>query len=95
MLVTLLEMSEFIERVENSLKIIGDFYLARVYEAAVKQLRIPAWQASVTRKQQMLGRRLRLLKGEVDTDRSLTLEAMIVLLIVLELLLAASSVIRH
>ena len=31
----------------------------------------------------------------MDTARSLTLEVMIVLLIVLELLVAASSVIRH
>jgi hypothetical protein len=94
-LVTLLEMSELVERVENSLKIIGDFYLARVYEAAVEQLRIPAWKETVTRKQAILGSVYGWLKGEVDTARSLTLEVMIVLLIVLELLVAASSVIRH
>jgi hypothetical protein len=87
-LVTLLEMSEFIERVENSLKVIGDFYLARVYEGAVRRLRIRQWQASVTRKQQMLGQVYGLLKGEVDIDRSLTLETMIVVLIVLEMVLA-------
>jgi hypothetical protein len=89
--VTLLEMSELIERVENSLKIIGDVYLAKVYEAAVEQLRIPAWKAAVTRKQQMLGDVYGWLKGEVDTARSLTLELMVVLLIVLELLVAARS----
>lgn len=87
-LVTLLEMSEFIERVENSLKVIGDFYLARVYEGAVKRLRIRQWQASVTRKQQILSQVYGLLKGEVDTDRSLTLEAIVVILIVSEILLA-------
>lgn len=87
-LVTLLEMSEFIERVENSLKIIGDFYLARVYEGAVKRLRIRQWQASVTRKQKMLNQVYTLLKGEVDTDRALILEATIVLLIVSEIVLA-------
>jgi hypothetical protein len=92
---TLLEMSEFIERVENSLKIIGDFYLAKVYEAAVRRLRIPAWQASVTRKQQMLANVYQLLKGEVDTDRSLTLEATIVLLIIGEILLAFTPMLRH
>ena len=92
---TLLEMSEFIERVENSLKVIGDFYLAKVYEAAVEQLRIPAWKASVTRKQQILGDVYGWLKGEVDTARSLTLELMIVLLIVLEILLAATSLLPH
>ncbi|HYO52416.1 MAG TPA: hypothetical protein VEU50_06495, partial [Archangium sp.] len=72
----------------NSLKIIGDFYLAKVYEASVKRMRIPAWQASVTRKQQLLAQTYGLLKGEVDTDRSLTLELTIVLLIVLEILFA-------
>jgi len=92
---TLLEMNEFIERVENSLKIIGDFYLAKVYESAVEQLRIPAWKASVTRKQRMLGDVYGWLKGEVDTARSFTLELTIVVLIVVELLVAASSLFRH
>jgi len=94
-LVTLLEMSELVERVENSLKIIGDFYLARVYEAAVEQLRIPAWKETVTRKQEILSDVYGWLKGEVDTARSLTLEVMIVLLIVVELLVAVASVIGH
>lgn len=87
-LATLLEMSEFIERVDNSLKIIGDFYLAKVYEGAVRRMRIPVWQASVTRKQHLLTQTYQLLKGEVDTARSLTLEASIVALIVVELVLA-------
>ena len=94
-LVTLLEMSELVERVENSLKIIGDFYLAKVYEAAVRRLRIPAWQASVTGKQQLLSQTYGLLKGEVDTDRSLTLEATIVLLIIGEIVLAFSPFLKH
>jgi len=94
-LATVLEMSEFIERVENSLKVIGDFYLAKVYEAGLRRLRIHAWQASVTRKQQMLTNMYQLLKGEVDTQRALTLEATIVLLIVVELLWAVISVLGH
>ena len=85
---TLVDLNEFIERVENSLKIIGDFYIAKVYEAAVKRLRIPSWQASVTRKQQLLAQTYGLLKGEVDTDRALTLEATIVFLIVFEIVFA-------
>ena len=90
-LVTLFDLSEFIERVENSLKIVGDFYLAKVYEASVKQLRVSNWQASVTKKQRLLAQTYQLLKGEVDTDRSLTLESTIVLLIVVEMLLAFVS----
>jgi hypothetical protein len=83
-----MEFSEFVERVENSLKIVGDFYLARVYEATVKRLRIPLWQASVQRKQQMLANIYQWLKGEVDTARSLTLELVIVVLIIGEVFLA-------
>jgi hypothetical protein len=94
-LTTLVELNEFIERVENSLKIIGDFYLAKVYEAAVRRLRIPAWQASVTRKHQLLAQTYGLLKGEVDTARSLTLEATIVALIVLEIAFAFLRVFEH
>jgi uncharacterized protein YfkK (UPF0435 family) len=97
-LATVLEMSEFIERVENSLKVIGDFYLAKVYEGALKRLRIHAWQESVTRKQQLLGNVYQLLKGEVEHERSFTLEVTIAVLIVGELLLALISMLgqlRH
>jgi hypothetical protein len=93
-LATLVDLNEFVERVENSLKIIGDFYLAKVYEAAVKRMRIPEWQASVTRKQQLLTQTYSLLKGEVDTARSLTLEFTIVLLIVFEVFFAVFGA-RH
>ncbi len=92
---TLVDLNEFIERVENSLKIIGDFYLAKLYESAVRRMRIPAWQASVTRKQQLLAQTYGLLKGEVDTARSLTLEATIVALIVLEIAFAFLRVFEH
>jgi hypothetical protein len=92
---TLVDLNEFIERVENSLKIIGDFYLAKVYEAAVRRLRIPAWQASVTRKHQLLEQTYGLLKGEVDTARSLMLETTVVALIVLEIVLALLRVFDH
>jgi hypothetical protein len=93
--VTLLELNEFTERVENSLKIIGDFYLAKVYEGAVARLRIPNWQAAVTRKEKMLGNVGQLLKGEVDTARSLMLEVFIAVLIIVELAVAAVSLVRH
>lgn len=92
---TLVDLNEFIERVENSLKIIGDFYLAKVYEGSVRRLRIPAWQASVTRKHQLLAQTYGLLKGEVDTARSLMLEATVVALIVLEIVLALLRVLEH
>jgi hypothetical protein len=92
---TVIELSEFIERVENSLKIVGDVYLARVYEATLKQLRIARWTEQVSRKHRLLLQTYTLLKGEVDTGRSLTLEAMIVILIVIEILMALLKVTGH
>ena len=95
LMLTLIELSELIERVENSIKIVGDVYLARVYEAALKQLRVDAWQQTVTRKQRLLTQTYELLKGEVDTARSLTLEIMVVLLILFEVFMALSRALPH
>ncbi|MBL9037761.1 MAG: hypothetical protein JNG84_04525 [Archangium sp.] len=92
---TLIELSEFIERVENSLKIVGDVYLARVYEAGVAQLRIRQWTEQVSRKHRLLQQTYGLLKGEVDTERALTLEVMVVVLILLEILMALAKVAGH
>jgi len=89
---TVIELSEFIERVENALKIVGDVYLARVYESAVLQLRVKQWSDQVSRKHRLLVQTYGLLKGEVDHDRSLTLELMVVVLILLEILMAMIKV---
>jgi hypothetical protein len=92
---TLIELSEFIERVENALKIVGDVYLARVYESAVGQLRVKQWTEQVSRKHRLLLQTYQLLKGEVDHARSLTLELMVVVLILLEILMALVQVRGH
>lgn len=84
----MLEIAEFIERVENSLKVVGDVYLARLYGGAVESLRIPAWERSVTRKQGLVQQVYDVLKAEVDARRGQLLEVTIVLLIVGELLMA-------
>ncbi len=95
LMLTLIELSEFIERIENALKIVGDVYLARVYEGAVTQLRINQWTEQVTRKHRLLQQTYGLLKGEVDTSRALTLEVMVVVLILLEIVMALARVTGH
>lgn len=92
-MVQMLEIAEFTERVENSLKVIGDFYLARVYHAAVRRLRIPAWQESVDRKEALLAQIYDVLRSEVEQSRMLFLEATIVGLILLEIVLAAMKLV--
>jgi hypothetical protein len=84
----LVELSEFAERVDNALKVIGDFYLARVYESAVRRFRIRPWQASIDAKQALLAQAYGLVRGEIDSRRSTVLELVVIALIVLEVVLA-------
>lgn len=84
----LLELTEFTERVDNALKVIGDFYLARVYESAVRRFRIRAWQSSIDAKQALLAQAYDLVRGELDTRISTVLELVIIILILLEVALA-------
>ncbi len=79
-----IELSEFIERVENSLKVVGDLYLATIFRAAGRRFRLADWQQNVTRKMNLLARVSDLLQGEVDVTRSHWLEIIIILLIAYE-----------
>lgn len=88
-----LDMSEVVERVETSIKIVGDFYLARVYRGALERFRVPEWQKAVYRKQQLIAQVYALLKSSLDTRRSVILETAIVLLIVLEIVLALAKIV--
>jgi len=82
------ELTEFTERVDNALKVVGDFYLARVYQSALARFRIATWQASVDGKQSLVAQAYGLLKGEVDIRRSTILEIVVIVLILLELVTA-------
>jgi hypothetical protein len=88
----LLELSEMIERLDNAVKIVGDFYLARVYQTAVRRFRLPAWQESVLRKQKLLAGVNELLSDASDTRRGELLEVIVILLILWEVLFA---LLRH
>lgn len=79
-----IEFSEFIEKVENSLKVVGDFYLATVYRAATRKFRLSDWQQNVTRKMNILAQVSSLLQGELNVRRSHWLEVIVILLIAWE-----------
>jgi hypothetical protein len=84
----LLEISEMIERLENAVKIVGDFYLARLYQAAVRRFRLPAWQETVLRKQKLIAEVNDLIGDAADTSRSELMELAIILLILYEIVAA-------
>jgi hypothetical protein len=81
-----IEFAEFIERVENSLKVVGDFYLATVYRAATRRFRLTDWQMNITRKMNLLAQVSNLLQGEINMRRSHWLEFIIIVLIAIEVI---------
>jgi hypothetical protein len=83
-----LELSEMIERLENAVKIVGDFYLARLYQRSVRRFRLAAWQETVLRKQKLLAEVNDLTGAAADTSRSELLEVAVILLILWEVVAA-------
>ena len=83
-----IEFSDFVERVDNSLKFVGDFYLATIFRAAVARFNMREWEESVTRKMSTLARVSELLKSQVDVQRSHWLEIIVIVLILFELVSA-------
>ena len=83
-----LDVTEVTEKIDNSLKWVGDIYLARCYQGAAKQFALSRWQAQVERKLSLAARATELVTNQITTDRTLLLETSVVLLIVFEVLLA-------
>jgi hypothetical protein len=83
-----MEITEITERVDNSIKSVGDFYLARVYHSAIGRFRVPEWRESVESKLALISRAYELLKGEVEVSRAQLLEIIVVLLIAVEVVAA-------
>jgi hypothetical protein len=80
-----MEFSEFLGRIENSIKTVGDFYLATVFRMANREFRFNDWRDSVDRKMETLARISQVLNSEVNTRRSVLLEIIVILLIAIEL----------
>lgn len=79
-----MEFSEFLGRVENSLKTVGDAYLAVVFRASAHEFHFDDWRRSISRKMETLAQISQILHGEVNTRRSHLLELIIILLIAIE-----------
>jgi hypothetical protein len=86
-----LDISEVIEKVENSLKLIGDLYLAKVYAAASTRLYLDKWKSNVRYKLAALETLYSVEWDRAQTRRTVILEAMIVLLFIVDLILLISG----
>lgn len=75
------------EGVNNSLKLLGDQYLARVYRLASQRLHLTEWDANITRKLQVLKELYERLSDQQATWRLEVLEWIIIVLIAVSIIL--------
>ena len=83
-----IESAVLAERVDNALKLIGDLYLARIYSAASEQFHMPAWDASISRKLDIIGNLYQVLTDRVNSTQTQLMELIIILLILIEIVLS-------
>jgi len=86
-----LESLVLAERVDNALKLIGDLYLARVHALAARRLYLQDWESSISHKLDIIASLYQLLTDRVRTTQSQTLELIIIVLILAEILMAVFS----
>ena len=82
------EVSELTEKSENTLKFFGDIFASRVYRMAAQKLGLNEWKTLVDRKLQSAALLYRSLIDEVSAARMEFMEAIIVVILVLELFLS-------
>ena len=82
------DATELVERVENSLKVTDDVFLARIYSAAIEVFRGRTWRSGIDRKLEIIRDAYSMLNAESQARRAEVLEIIIVALIVVELALA-------
>jgi hypothetical protein len=83
-----IEATSLFERVDNALKLIGDYYLSRVFELASSRFHLRGWQQSIRRKLETVGDVYDLLIQQAGGHRMEALEITVVVLIALEIALA-------
>jgi hypothetical protein len=76
------------ERVENSLKLIGDPYLARIHSAAAERFYLREWGRIISDKLDIIGTFYQILSDRVASGQSQALELMVIALILVEIVIA-------
>lgn len=81
------DITEIIDRIENSLKVTEDIFYARLYGAALSLFRTRTWAESIDRKISIISQSYSMLSSRIINQRSELLELTIIALIFLEVVL--------
>ncbi|WP_218082119.1 hypothetical protein [Anthocerotibacter panamensis] len=82
-----IEYSLLSERIDNALKLIGDIYLARVHTAVTERFYLREWEAAIAQKLDIIANLYQLLTDRVSAAQGQTLELVIILLILFEIIM--------
>lgn len=82
-----LDVTQIIEKVENTLKIVGDPYLAKVYRIATEKFRLNEWKNNVQEKLGIMESFYGTVSNRVQNSRLLVLELFVALLFLIEVAL--------
>jgi hypothetical protein len=85
------EANELFERTSNVLKLVGDQYLARVYRMLAGRFHLSEWTNSIQRSLTVLEGVYRVLSDQAATYRTEVLEAIIILLILVEVVMTLAG----
>lgn len=82
------DIQVIIERMESSLRLVGEPYFSELYEMLVDKLDLQGWRSAITQKLDIIGEIQSVVQHKVDSVRGDMLEVLIIILIFIELLIA-------
>ncbi|RJQ42941.1 MAG: hypothetical protein C4538_12860 [Nitrospiraceae bacterium] len=85
--VTVTDLTEVTEKVDNALKVTEDVYYAKIYRSAMTLFRSSDWESSIKGKLQIVTNTYKMLYDEISNRRGHLLELWIIILIVIEIIL--------
>ncbi len=79
------EVTELVERVDNSIKFLSDMFSARLYRLAATKVGVPDYKSLVNQKLNTAEELYRSMNDEFQASRGFVLEVMVVIILVIEL----------
>lgn len=80
------EVTELVERVDNSIKFLSDMFSARLYRLAANKVGVPDYKSLVNQKLRTAEELYRSLVNEFQSSRAFVLELMVVIILVIDLI---------